>query len=542
MKFFAGRLDGSANPTVLVQEGTTLLVLQRQGSAWKTLAIHSGTLSGSSSWTLKSSDRILLGDVDGDGKDELIIADHDNLAVARLTGGALKVEHKSAGWVKSADNSFGWNLGTNDRMLIGDLDGDGRMEIVLRSDEWLGVIAYDVAAKKLVAKHLSYDWVISADGSFGWNLGSSDQQLVADMDGDGRDEIVLRSPEWLGVVAYNGTKFVCVTLSYDWIMNADSSAGWNLGSGDRHLTGDVDGDGADEVVIRSDEWMGVISLTGGKLVLDHISHDWIHSGDGTGGWNMGAADRYWLADLNNDGRKEIVLRSAEWVGRIAYEGGKLVAKHLSYDWVLSSDGTAGWNLSFTDEHLIYPGKGSADLLLVLNQNSRYVGALSSTGSTYKLDWIHGTWLRAVPSYQPSKWNDGGSVQSNNNCYNYGCDILLFNNKSQPGRAHGITLTGADMNCAAVTSAAKADGLRSQSGSLEVPPDYHKVALVIDPGYDYHWYRLDNNGRWSHKPGRTPATNVDNSGNQITNPELADRGGYTDFCGYFWVSHRDVVIY
>ena len=37
--------------------------------------------------------------------------------------------------------------------------------------------------------------------------------------------------------------------------------------------------------------------------------------------------------------------------------------------------------------------------------------------------------------------------------------------------------------------------------------------------------------WTHKPGGTPATNLDNSGNPISNPETADRGGYTDFCGY-----------
>jgi len=28
----------------------------------------------------------------------------------------------------------------------------------------------------------------------------------------------------------------------------------------------------------------------------------------------------------------------------------------------------------------------------------------------------------------------------------------------------------------------------------------KVALVIDPGIDYHWYRQNSDGTWSHKPG------------------------------------------
>ena len=38
-----------------------------------------------------------------------------------------------------------------------------------------------------------------------------------------------------------------------------------------------------------------------------------------------------------------------------------------------------------------------------------------------------------------------------------------------------------------------------------------VLIAPDPEYnDFHWYRLDRDDRWSHKPGRTPATNLDNS--------------------------------
>jgi hypothetical protein len=63
---------------------------------------------------------------------------------------------------------------------------------------------------------------------------------------------------------------------------------------------------------------------------------------------------------------------------------------------------------------------------------------------------------------------------------------------------------------------------------------------MDPGVDYHWYRLDNNGRWSHKPGHGDATDKDASGKPITNPETADRNypgngvDYKDFCGYYYV--------
>jgi hypothetical protein len=72
------------------------------------------------------------------------------------------------------------------------------------------------------------------------------------------------------------------------------------------------------------------------------------------------------------------------------------------------------------------------------------------------------------------------------------------------------------------------------------PGYYPVALVVHPGKDYHWYRMDSNGFWSSKPGTTDVTNVDASNKPIVNPENANRNfpqyglNYSKFCGYFYV--------
>lgn len=155
------------------------------------------------------------------------------------------------------------------------------------------------------------------------------------------------------------------------------------------------------------------------------------------------------------------------------------------------------------------------------------------------DWVD----RCLPAYQPGAWNDGNGVQYDNNCYNYGCDIQT-GTYAQPGRAHGIILSSSgDMNCRAVTGGAIADGLAPVNCDEGCGCDEcrHQVALVISPGWDYHWYRKDRDGKWSHKLGGTPATNLDNSGNLITNPRTADRGSYTTFCGCFCVNKSKVSI-
>jgi hypothetical protein len=154
-----------------------------------------------------------------------------------------------------------------------------------------------------------------------------------------------------------------------------------------------------------------------------------------------------------------------------------------------------------------------------------------------------------PPYRPDLWN-GPSIVGCNNCYNYGCNIKT-NTFAQPGYAHGVSHS---LDCPSVEDAAKADGL-THGSAVYCHKCSHKVALVIAPGggaeemTDYHWYREDDNSRWSHKPAGYPATELDASGAQITDPETADRRyvgpdyilDYWVFCCYLCVDRDDVTI-
>jgi hypothetical protein len=143
----------------------------------------------------------------------------------------------------------------------------------------------------------------------------------------------------------------------------------------------------------------------------------------------------------------------------------------------------------------------------------------------------------VSQFNPGFWNTP-AVQPHNNCYNYARNWRT-DTFAQPGRAHGAQ-TGT-MACGTVTTAAMADGLVKRCNCLPISEWPRRLmALVIDPGWDYHWYRHQRGGFWGHKPGGTAARNTDNSGVLITDPETCNRGGYTDFCDYFYAG-RSVVI-
>lgn len=50
-------------------------------------------------------------------------------------------------------------------------------------------------------------------------------------------------------------------------------------------------------------------------------------------------------------------------------------------------------------------------------------------------------------------------------------------------------------------------------------------MAFSSGIDYHWYRLDQGGLWSHKPGQTRVTRGDQAGNNIADPRRAATGNY-----------------
>jgi hypothetical protein len=139
----------------------------------------------------------------------------------------------------------------------------------------------------------------------------------------------------------------------------------------------------------------------------------------------------------------------------------------------------------------------------------------------------------MTAYTPGFWNDDAVSLLFNNCYAYASNRKT-NSYPQPGRASGVDFPVDNLSCQTVTAAALADGLHRRHlcfPDTEVPR--YLVALVVWPNLDYHWYRINSEGFWSHKPGYTPVRNVDNSGNIIRDPVTCDRAGYTEFCGFFY---------
>jgi hypothetical protein len=167
----------------------------------------------------------------------------------------------------------------------------------------------------------------------------------------------------------------------------------------------------------------------------------------------------------------------------------------------------------------------------------------SGGLSYGLGGYYNPWAwESNPVYEPQKWNDGDERQYSNNCYSYACDDLFghpYGGKPQPGQASGTTLMRLGLNLEKVLEASMSDGGFKKPNFLNRlgfgKRGYYSVYLVVDNSNDYHWYRQDKGGGWSHKRGHGPVHNFDASGKTINNPARANRS-------YFYASYIDGIIH
>ena len=72
--------------------------------------------------------------------------------------------------------------------------------------------------------------------------------------------------------------------------------------------------------------------------------------------------------------------------------------------------------------------------------------------------------------------------------------------------------------------------------------YYLAALFFSNkinNLDFHWYRKDGDGLWSHKDGWLPASDRDSKGKPIHDPRKDTQSGYPAFGGFFWVPRKGV---
>ena len=156
---------------------------------------------------------------------------------------------------------------------------------------------------------------------------------------------------------------------------------------------------------------------------------------------------------------------------------------------------------------------------------------------------------SYPLYKPKDWNDNTNVKETHNCYAYSLGVIneATTDKVQPGYfANFPRLRDSDYSCEEFSKRLKKDNptMYREVFNKKCKKGYHKAVLAIadEPDKDYHFYRQDRNGLWSHKPGRTAVRNRDAIGKIIVNPLISDRNfkngyNYSKPCFFFCANKK-----
>ncbi|MBV8034857.1 FG-GAP-like repeat-containing protein [Roseateles sp.] len=310
-------------------------------------------------------------DFDGDGRADIPVTSPWGLGLLSLTGGALSATVMAANGTRFG----GWLLNTADNRLdlIGDFDGDGRVEMLVTSPWGIALL------RKIGASFAPV--VMAPNGTrFGdWLLNTGDNRFgpIGDFDGDGRDEILVTSPWGVGVLKLAGSGFTSILMA----ANGTRFGGWLLNTADNRFSavGDLDGDRHDELMVTSPWGLGVLKLAGASFAAPVMAAN----GTRFGGWLLNTADNHivTLADLDGDGRADIVITSPWGLGVLGLAGNTLNAK------LMAPNGTrfGGWLLNTLDNRIIraadLDGDGRNELIVTSPWG---LGVLKLAGSSFSV--------------------------------------------------------------------------------------------------------------------------------------------------------------
>lgn len=383
----AGYFFGSRRSDVLLHHGTSIQLFQNDRIGFT--HTFSGVERVPGSWQFKPNDQVIVGDFNGDGMDEVVIFNGVDWSIPYL---GLLVSDGAAGLklIARYDGDIpGWGgFAKNDRFLKADLNGDGKDDlVVVNGDDWsmtyVGLLRSTGTGFYLTNRY---------DGDIpGWGgLAKHDQFYIGDLNADGKDDLVIfNGDDWS--MAYVGlfrsqASGLHMTARYD-----GDIPGWGgLAKHDKLIIGDFDGDGRSDVYIfNGDDWsmsyLGMFRSAGSGLTYVHR-----YDGDVPGWGGLARHDQFIAADINGDGRTDLWAWnyqdwSEEYLGRMISSGTSLSASFAG-DWI------GEWNLGPADAFEVarFGGRGGGQPSLYVH-NTDWFGVINGRRG-YSLDRIYYRWI------------------------------------------------------------------------------------------------------------------------------------------------------
>ena len=315
--------DGKADVVGFSKSGVT--VATSKGTGFSKPHVWLADFGTAAGWSVKLHPRT-LSDVTGDGIPDVVGFYADGVYVAVGTGTGFAAASR---WSAGFGTDRGWTVDQDPRWLK-DMNGDGREDVVGISSS--GVY---VALSTGAAFSASQKWSASFGAAAGWKV-SSQPRLLADVNGDGRMDVVGFNSEGVDVALNNGTGLKAVSR---WRSGFGAASGWKSGQHPRTLA-DVNGDGRADIVGFSKTQVTVA----------------LSAGSGFGSpqkWTTGFASSSWSAtvqprivtDVNGDGLADIAGFGIGGVRTALSTGSSFATSQLQL--VSMGRDVGGWSVAST---------------------------------------------------------------------------------------------------------------------------------------------------------------------------------------------------
>jgi hypothetical protein len=232
--------------------------------------------TGQDAWCYGSNFELHVGDVNGDGRTDLIC--HNTADGGLFIRYSDTVTHDGIGntvpgtgafsnWARTdyVAPSFGWCFGASNQFYVGDFDGDGRADILCHNtatgEKWVD-FSRPVLDGRYAASPPFFVGGSDYHGSIQWCIGASAKLLIGDLNGDGRDDMfcqdTMQGWEWIDYAGPSHPNIFPATGS-----SVTSTGQWcfpsTLTPTPSAFLGDVDGDGRADVICHD-------STSGNKYV------------------------------------------------------------------------------------------------------------------------------------------------------------------------------------------------------------------------------------------------------------------------------------